>query len=83
MSCVFRLFILAAAGLFATNALAETLVVDTPACKECGLDGQDSAKSHREEIRAARARYDRENEKAVARPWDAMKNHKPSPDKNK
>ncbi len=78
MSCVFRLFILIAASVLATNALA-----DPPVCKECGLEGQDSTGSHREQLKADRAKYDRENEKAVARPWDVIKNDKPAPDKNK
>ena len=38
--------------------------------------------SHREQIKADRAN-DRENEKAIAHPWDAVKDGKPFPEKTK
>ena len=50
-------------------------------CKGC--DPQKPESSHREQIRNDRAKYDRENEKVTARPWDANKDEKPLPDKNK
>jgi hypothetical protein len=77
MKTLFRLFILAAVGLFTTGAVA-----DNPPCKECDPQGQDSSKSHREQIKADRAKYDRENEKIIARPWDTIKAEKPSSVKN-
>jgi hypothetical protein len=77
MRNLLALFTLAAVGLFATGAVA-----DNPPCKECDPQAQDSSKSHREQIKADRAKYDRENEKVIARPWDAMKAEKPLPVKN-
>jgi hypothetical protein len=77
MKTFFRLFIVAIVGVLATGAVA-----DTPACKDCP-QGQDSSSSHREQIKADRAKYDRENEKIIARPWDVIKDDKPLPEKNK
>jgi hypothetical protein len=76
MKTFFRLFILAVVGVLATEAVA-----DTPACKECDPQGRDSSSSHREQIKADRAKYDRENEKTIARPWDKIKDNKPLPEK--
>jgi hypothetical protein len=78
MKTFFRLFIVAIVGALATGAVA-----DTPACKECDPQGQDNSSSHREQIKADRAKYDRENEKIIARPWDVIKDDKPLPEKNK
>ena len=78
MKTFFRLFILAAVGVLAAGAVA-----DTPACKECDPQGQESTNSHREQIKADRAKYDRENEKIIARPWDVIKDESPLPAKNK
>jgi hypothetical protein len=76
MKTFFGLFILAIAGTFVTGAVA-----DTSACKECDPKGQDSSSAHREQIRADRAKYDRENEKIIARPWDGIRDDKPLPEK--
>jgi hypothetical protein len=46
-------------------------------CKGCDAQKQES--SHREQIKAERAKYDRENEKTIARPWDVIKNESPLP----
>lgn len=78
MKTLFRLVIFAVVGLFGTAAVA-----DTPACKECDPQGQESSSSHREQIKADRAKYDRENQKIIARPWDVIKGDKLPPDKNK
>jgi hypothetical protein len=69
-----KLFIVAILGVFATGAAAEAI-----GCNGCDPQKQES--SHREQIRAARAKYDRENEKVTARPWDLIKDDKPLPDK--
>ena len=68
-----KLFIVAIVGIFATGAVAGEI-----GCKGC--DPQKQENSHREQIKAERAKYDRENEKATARPWDATKEDKPQPD---
>jgi hypothetical protein len=80
MKTFFRLFILATVGVLAAGAIA-----DTPSCKECDPQGQESSQSHREQIKADRAKYDRENEKIIARPWDVIKNESslPLPEKSK
>jgi hypothetical protein len=44
-------------------------------CKGCDTQKQES--SHREQIKADRAKYDRENEKIIARPWDVIKDGSP------
>jgi hypothetical protein len=69
-----KLFIVAILGVTATGVAAEP-------CRECAPQKEES--SHREQIKADRAKYDRENEKVIARPWDLIKNEKPPPDKNK
>jgi hypothetical protein len=69
MRSLFRLFIFTAFSVFATLAVA-----DNSSCKDCGSQGQDSSSSHREQLKADRAKYDRENDKIVARPWDVIKN---------
>jgi hypothetical protein len=71
-----KLFIVAILGVLATGATADTI-----ACKGC--DSQKQESSHREQIKADRAKYDRENEKVTARPWDLIKDDKPLADKNK
>jgi hypothetical protein len=71
-----KLFIAAFVGVLSTAAMAEEI-----GCKACDQQKQESA--HRELIKADRAKYDRENEKATARPWDVVKDDKPLPDKNK
>jgi hypothetical protein len=70
-----KLFIVAILGVFATGAAAEDI-----GCKGC--DPKKLEDSHREQIKADRAKYDRENEKVTARPWD-LKDDKPPPEKNK
>ena len=77
MISLFRLVIFAAFSMFAAGAVA-----DTSSCKDCGPRGQDSSVSHREQLKAERAKYDRENEKIIARPWDTIKAEKPSSVKN-
>jgi hypothetical protein len=71
-----KLFIVAILGVLATGAAAETI-----GCKGC--DAQKLESSHRDQIKADRAKYDRENEKVIARPWDVIKDDKPLPDKGK
>jgi hypothetical protein len=74
-SCL-KAFVVAVAGVVATGATA-----DPPACKDCDPQVQDGANSHREQIKADRAKYDRENEKIIARPWDLTKGDKLPPEK--
>ncbi len=74
MKTFLRLFIFAAIGALAASAIADTL-----SCKDCDPQAQESAKSHREQIKADRAKYDRENANVTARPWDAIKNESPLP----
>jgi hypothetical protein len=69
-----RLFIVAVLGTFASAVAAEP-----SGCKEC--DRQKEESSHREQIKADRAKYDRENEKVTARPWDISRDDKLLPDK--
>jgi hypothetical protein len=76
MKPFFKAFVVAVVGVAATAAAA-----DPPACKECDPQVQDSSKSHREQIKAERDRYDRENEKVIARPWDVTKGDKLLPEK--
>ena len=71
-----KLFIVAILGVFTTGAAAEDI-----GCKGC--DPKKLEDSHREQIKADRAKYDRENEKVTARPWDVNKDDKPLPDKSK
>jgi hypothetical protein len=71
-----KLFIVVFLGMLATGAAAESV-----GCKGC--DPQKEESSHREQIKSDRAKYDRENEKVTARPWDVKKDDKPLPDKNK
>jgi hypothetical protein len=76
-----KLFVVALLGLLSTAAAA-----DEPACRGCAPQGQDRVSqgqesTHRDQIRADRAKYDLENEKITARPWDAVKNDKLSPEK--
>ena len=78
MKHFFRLFILTAVGVFATGVAA-----DSTACKECDPQAQESSTSHREQIKADRAKYDRENQKVIARPWDVIKDESPLPEKKK
>jgi hypothetical protein len=68
-----KLFIVAILGVLATEATAEPI-----GCKGC--DPQKEESSHREQIKIDRAKYDRENEKVTARPWDLKKDDKPLPD---
>jgi hypothetical protein len=76
MTKISKPFIIAIFAVYATGlAAAET------DCKGC--DPQKLESSHREQIKTDRAKYDRENEKVTARPWDVDKNDKPPPDKNK
>jgi hypothetical protein len=44
-------------------------------CKGCDIQKEESP--HREQIKADRAKYDRENERITARPWDAIKDGGP------
>ena len=71
-----KLFMVAILGVLASAAAAEPI-----GCKEC--DPQKLESSHREQIKADREKYDRENEKVTARPWDGTRDAKPLPDKNK
>jgi hypothetical protein len=76
-----RLFIVAILGVLATGVTAET-----SGCKGCDPKEQES--SIRDKIRADRAKYDRENEKITARPWDlkkadSLRGEKPSPEEKK
>jgi hypothetical protein len=76
-----KLFIVALLGVLSTSAAA-----DEPACRGCAPQGQDSIpqrqeSTHRDQIKADRAKYDLENEKLTARPWDAVKSDKLSPEK--
>lgn len=76
MTQISKLFIIATFAVYATGlAAAET------DCKGC--DPQKLESSHREQIRTDRAKYDRENEKVTARPWDANKDDRLLPDKHK
>jgi hypothetical protein len=75
MTNLSKLFIV---GIFAV--LANGAAAEETGCKGCDPQKQES--THREQIKADRAKYDRENEKVTARPWDVIKNDKPLPDKN-
>jgi hypothetical protein len=72
-----KLFIVAIFCVQTTFAAAAEAV----GCKGCEPQKQES--DHREQIKADRAKYDRENEKVTARPWDVIKDDKPLPDKDK
>jgi hypothetical protein len=75
MTKISKMFIIAVFAVYDTGvAVAE---ID---CKGC--DPQKLESSHREQIKADRAKYDRENEKVTARPWDVNKDGKPVPDKS-
>jgi len=76
MTIFSRLLFTAALVVFATGARAEAT-----SCKGC--DPKEHEGSIREQIKADRAKYDRENEKVTARPWDVKKDDKPLPDKSK
>ena len=76
MTNFLRLFSAALVAALATGAAAEET-----GCKGC--DPQKLESSHREQLKAERAKYDRENQKITARPWDVIKDDKPPPDKNK
>ena len=76
-----KLLIVAILGVLSTGAAA-----DEPACRGCAPKGpettpQGQEDTHRDQIKAARANYDRENEKITARPWDVIKDDKPLPEK--
>jgi hypothetical protein len=71
-----KLLIVAVLGVLGTDASAEPIV-----CKGCDPPKQEE--THREQIKADRAKYDRENEKATARPWDVVKDDKLPPEKSK
>jgi hypothetical protein len=71
-----KLFVVFILGVLSSSAGAE----DND-CKGCDAQKQES--SHREQIKADRAKYDRENEKIIARPWDVIKDESPLPEKNK
>jgi hypothetical protein len=76
MTKISKPFIIALFAVYATSlAAAET------DCKGC--DPQKLESSHREQIKIDRAKYDRENEKVTARPWDANKDDRLLPNKNK
>lgn len=68
-----KLFIVVILGVLATGATAEPI-----GCKGC--DPQKEESSHRDQIKADRAKYDHENDKVTARPWDVKKDDKPVPD---
>ena len=65
-----KLLIAAFLGVSSNYAAA-----DEPDCKGC--DPQKLESSLREQIKADRAKYDRENENVTARPWDVIKDGKP------
>ena len=44
-------------------------------CKGCDIQKEEGP--HREQIKADRAKYDRENERITARPWDVIKDGGP------
>ena len=68
-----KLFIVTILAVLATEATAEPV-----GCKGC--DPQKEESSHREQIKIDRAKYDRENEKVTARPWDLKRGDKLLPD---
>jgi hypothetical protein len=72
MTNVSRLLIVSIVGVLSSGAGAQERD-----CKGCDTQKQES--SHREQIKAERAKYDRENEKTIARPWDVIKNESPLP----
>ena len=76
MTVFAKLLFTAALMALATGAAAEVI-----GCKGC--DPKEHEGSIREQIKADRAKYDRENEKVTARPWDVKKDDKPLPDKSK
>jgi hypothetical protein len=71
-----KLLFVTVLGVTATAVAAEPI-----GCKDC--DPQKEESSHREQIKADRAKYDRENDKVIARPWHVIKDDKPPPDKIK
>ncbi len=66
MTNFLKLFIVSILVMFASAAVAEP-----SDCKDCDRQKEESA--HREQIKAERAKYDRENEKVTARPWDGTR----------
>ena len=74
MKILSKLFLVILVGAFATAAFA-----DAVACKGC--DNQKPERSARDQIKADRAKYDRENELVTARPWDNNKPETRTPDK--
>jgi hypothetical protein len=76
MKIFLTLLIVAILGVPAAGGAAETA-----GCPGC--DSQKQESTHREQIKADRAKYDRENEKVTARPWDGIKDDKPQPNKDK
>jgi hypothetical protein len=71
-----KVLIVAVLGVLGADATAEPI-----GCKGCDPPKQED--SHREQIKADRAKYDRENEKTTARPWDVVKGDKLPPEKSK
>jgi hypothetical protein len=71
MNSSLKAFVVTIAVVVATSVSADTVT-----CKDCDPQVQDGAKSHREQIKEDRAKYDRENEKILARPWDVIKDEK-------
>jgi hypothetical protein len=61
--------------------LATAAAAEPADCKGCDPQKQES--SHRDQIKADRAKYDREDKEITARPWDLTKDEKPLPEKNK
>jgi hypothetical protein len=82
MTSFSKLFVVAVLGVLSTAAAA-----DEPACRGCAPQDQERVFqgqeiTHRDQIKADRAKYDLENEKSTAaRPWDAIKSDKLSPEK--
>jgi len=74
MTYISRFLVAAILAVIASCAAAGTLP-----CTACDPTKQDS--SHRDQIRAERAKYNRENEKIIARPWDVIKPDRPDLDK--
>jgi hypothetical protein len=76
MKILSRLYLVILLEAFATASFA-----DAVACKGC--DNQKQERSARDQIKADRAKYDRENDLITARPWDRNKPETPTPDKTR
>jgi hypothetical protein len=78
MTKISKLIVIAVFAMYAAGVAAgET------DCRACDPQKADSSSSHRDQLKTERAKYDRENEKVTARPWDVNKDDKPLPDKSR